>query len=72
MATSGCEALVLVAPFVGRDGDAWQQARQTLQGSGTCVMECRRGWDTRMFPAARAGFFPFWHKASKAVVQRYL
>lgn len=72
MANSGCDTLVLMAPFVGPDGDAWQSVRPVLQGSATRLIECRRGWDQRLFPAARAGFFPFWHKARKVVAQRYL
>ena len=58
----GCETLVLMAPFVGPDDDSWQPVRRTLSGSGVKVVACRRSWDRQLFPAARAGFFPFWHK----------
>jgi len=34
------------------------------------VVECRRAWDQRLFPAARAGFFPFWHKAKPILSKR--
>ena len=64
---SGCDALVLMAPFVGPDADAWRPVRQTLRDAGFRVVECRRAWDQRLFPAARAGFFPFWHKARPMV-----
>jgi len=64
---TGCDELVLMAPFVGPDADAWRPVRRTLQDTGIRVVECRRAWDQRLFPAARAGFFPFWHKASPMV-----
>ncbi len=64
---SGCDTLVLMAPFVGPDADAWRPVRQTLRDTGLRVVECRRAWDQRLFPAARAGFFPFWHKARPLV-----
>ena len=62
-----CETLVLMAPFVGSDADAWRPVRADLRGRGIEVIECRRAWDQRLFPAARAGFFPFWHKARPAL-----
>ena len=67
VAERGCEAVVLMAPFVGPDADAWRPVRESLQGAGIRLVECRRAWDQRLFPAARAGFFPFWHKARPAV-----
>lgn len=72
VASSGCETVVLMAPFVGPDADAWRPIRQGLQDAGIKVVECRRAWDERLFPAARSGFFPFWHKARKVVAQRHL
>ena len=72
VASSGCETVVLMAPFVGPDADAWRPDRQGLLDAGIKVVECRRAWDQRLFPAARSGFFPFWHKARKVVAQRYL
>ena len=62
-----CETLVLMAPFVGPDADAWRPVRQALQTAGLEVIECRRSWDQRFFPMARSGFFPFWHKAKAAL-----
>jgi hypothetical protein len=59
-----------MAPFVGLDADAWRPVRQTLQDAGIRVVECRRAWDQRLFPAARAGFFPFWHKAKPILSKR--
>lgn len=58
----GYQAIVLMAPFVGPDGDGWRPVRSAMQDTGVEVVECRRAWDRRLFPAARAGFFPFWHK----------
>jgi deoxyribodipyrimidine photo-lyase len=62
--------LVTMAPFVGPDADAWQPQRQALQDAGVEVTECRRTWDQRLFPAARAGFFPFWHKVRPLLSKR--
>lgn len=64
-----CETLVLMAPFVGPDADAWRPVRQDLRSRGLEVIECRRAWDQRLFPAARAGFFPFWHKGRAALAK---
>lgn len=62
--------LVLMAPFIGPDADAWRPERQVLQDAGVEVIECRRTWDQRLFPAARAGFFPFWHQARPLLSKR--
>ena len=70
MAQSGCDALVLMAPFVGPDADAWRPVRPTLRDTGLRLVECRRAWDQGLFPAARAGFFPFWHKAKRTLSKR--
>ena len=64
------DAIVLMAPFVGPDADAWRPVRAALQEAGVKVVEWRRGWDRRLFPAARAGFFPFWHKAGPLLAKR--
>ena len=71
IAESGCGAVVLMAPFVGPDADAWRPVRESLQDAGIREMECRRAWDQRLFPGARAGFFPFWHKARPIVRLRH-
>lgn len=70
MARGGYEAMVLMAPFVGPDADAWRAVRQGLSDGGVKVMECRRTWDSRLFPAARAGFFPFWHQTRSVLMKR--
>ncbi|MBJ7328105.1 MAG: hypothetical protein JHC52_12265, partial [Chthoniobacterales bacterium] len=62
--------LVTMAPFVGPDADAWRPQRQALQDAGVEVTECRRVWDQRLFPAAGAGFFPFWHKVRPLLSKR--
>jgi hypothetical protein len=62
--------LVTMAPFVGPDADAWKPQHQALQDAGVEVTECRRTWDQRLFPAARAGFFPFWHKVRPLLSKR--
>ncbi len=57
-----CDAIVLQAPFIGPDADAWRPVRSALEQSGVGVVECRREWDRLFFGYARAGFFPFWKK----------
>ena len=71
-AKQGARHLVLMAPFVGHDADAWRLARTALEMAGVEVTECRRAWDQRLFPAARAGFFPFWHKAKPLLSKQRL
>ena len=65
----GCGTLVLMAPFAGADADAWRSVRQALSGTGVKVIECRRAWDQRLFPAARAGFFPFWNQTRSVLLK---
>ena len=62
--------VVLMAPFVGPDADAWRPQRDALREAGVEVTECRRVWDQCLFPAARAGFFPFWHKVRPLLSKR--
>jgi deoxyribodipyrimidine photo-lyase len=64
--------LVMMAPFVGPDADAWSPQHRALQEAGIEVTACRRAWDQRLFPAARAGFFPFWHKVRPLLSKRLL
>jgi len=68
LSRSGCRGLVLMAPFVGPEADAWRPVQRSLQESGVRIVECRRAWDSRFFLAARAGFFPFWHKVRPSVM----
>lgn len=70
MAGAGCEAMALMAPFVGRDADGWRPVKLSLGEKAMKVIECRRAWDNRFFPAAHAGFFPFWHKTRSALMKR--
>jgi hypothetical protein len=70
LAGQECATVVLMAPFVGPDADAWGPVRKALLDSGVAVIECRRAWDRRFFSAARAGFFPFWHKVRPALLPR--
>ncbi len=67
---AGSGHVVMMAPFIGPDADAWRPVRQALREAGVEVTECRRAWDQRLFPAARAGFFPFWHKVRPLVSKR--
>ena len=70
VAEQECATVVLMAPFVGPDADGWRPVREALRKGGIDVIECRRAWDRRFFPAARAGFFPFWHKVRPALSPR--
>jgi deoxyribodipyrimidine photo-lyase len=65
-----CETMLLMAPFVGPDADSWRPVRQFLCDKGINVIECRRAWDRRLFPAARSGFFPFWHKVRPGLLKQ--
>jgi deoxyribodipyrimidine photo-lyase len=67
----GCGTVVLMAPFAGVDADAWRPVRQALSESDVNIIECRRAWDQRLFPAARAGFFPFWRNTRSWLVKRF-
>lgn len=69
VAGNGCQNVVLLAPFVGPDGDHWMPVRRTLRDAGINVVECRRAWDQRLFPAARAGFFPFWNRTRSSLLK---
>jgi hypothetical protein len=71
VASGGYEGVVLMPPFVGDDADAWRPVRRALSEAGVKAIECRRGWDQRLFPAARAGFFPFWHQTRSGLMKRF-
>jgi hypothetical protein len=63
----GLERVVAVAPCVGPLGDEWGAVVEALGG---CQLEVvRRPWDTRLYPEARAGFFPYW-KAVRPMLER--
>lgn len=66
---TGCEKLALAAPFVGPEADCWSPVREAIKAGGCEIVECRRAWDQRLFPAARAGFFPFWHKTRSVLLK---
>ncbi len=70
MADNQCQNLVLMAPFAGFDADDWMPVRRILRDTGINVVECRRAWDQSFFPAARAGFFPFWNRTRSILLKR--
>ncbi|MFM7180425.1 MAG: FAD-binding domain-containing protein [Verrucomicrobiales bacterium] len=45
-------------------GDQKKRIRAKLSNSGITWHEVHRSWDLRIWPLARAGFFPFWKKLS--------
>ncbi len=71
VASGGYEGVVLMSPFVGDDADAWRPVRRALLEAGVKAIECRRAWDERLFPAARTGFFPFWHQTRSGLMKRF-
>jgi len=71
VASGGYEGVVLMAPFAGDDADAWRPVRRALSEAGVKAIECRRAWDQRLFPAARTGFFPFWHQTRSGLMKRF-
>ena len=59
--TNGLQRVVMAIPCVGPVRDSLEPF---LQWCGECdivVTRVRRRWDARVFPLAKAGFFPFWN-----------
>ena len=58
---AGLGVAQVVAPYapVGPTADALAQAAQALQAEGLRLIQVRRGWDSRFWPHATAGFFAF-------------
>lgn len=50
-------------PFVGYDAAVLQQLADEIAERKISFVWHRRGWDEKLFPFARGGFFPFWQKA---------
>ena len=59
--TNGLRRIVLAAPSVGPVRDSLEPFLQWCGKSNLVVTRIRRRWDARVFPLARAGFFPFWN-----------
>ncbi|MFM8763938.1 MAG: FAD-binding domain-containing protein [Spartobacteria bacterium] len=53
--------IVMAAPSVGPVRDSLNPFLHWCSESGIVVTRLRRRWDERVFPWAKAGFFPFWN-----------
>jgi len=53
--------IVMAAPSVGPVRDSLEPFLQWCGECGIVVTRFRRRWDARVFPLAKAGFFPFWN-----------
>ena len=53
--------IVIAAPSVGPVRDSLEPFLQWCGESSIVVTRIQRRWDARVFPLARAGFFPFWN-----------
>ena len=53
--------IVMAAPSVGPVRDSLEPFLQWCGESSIVVTRIQRRWDARVFPLARAGFFPFWN-----------
>jgi hypothetical protein len=58
--------VVAYRPFVGPWLILAQAIESALAESGIAVTWRRRAWDTRLFPHATRGYFPFWEKVRSA------
>ena len=59
--TNGLRRIVMAAPSVGPVRDSLKPFLQWCGESSIVVTRIRRRWDARVFPLAKAGFFPFWN-----------
>jgi hypothetical protein len=57
----GLRRVVMAAPSVGPVRDSLEPFLQWCGECGIVVTRVRRRWDARVFPLAKAGFFPFWN-----------
>lgn len=58
---NGLRHVVMAAPCVGPVRDSLEPFLQWCGECGIVVTRVRRRWDSRVFPLAKAGFFPFWN-----------
>jgi hypothetical protein len=59
--THDLRRIVMAAPSVGPVRDSLEPFLQWCGECGIVVTRFRRRWDARVFPLAKAGFFPFWN-----------
>lgn len=65
VAAEGLDEVIAHAPFVGPVHDAFDEIAAAARRAGASITLLRREWDAAMFPAAKAGFFPFWERARR-------
>lgn len=63
--SEGVQVVVAMAPHVGPVADALPGIQRMLGELKVPMHLVRRPWDTKLFPLAGAGFFPFWEKTSR-------
>jgi deoxyribodipyrimidine photo-lyase len=59
--TQSLRRIVMAAPFVGPVRDSLAPFLAWCADRGIAIVPIRRRWDSRVFPLAKAGFFPFWN-----------
>jgi hypothetical protein len=60
------QAVVAYRPFVGPWLAGALALEAALAAAGIAVIWRRRAWDTRLFPHATRGYFPFWERIKSA------
>jgi hypothetical protein len=63
---SKLQAVVAYRPFVGPWLAGALALEAALASAGIAMIWRRRAWDTRLFPHATRGYFPFWEKVRMA------
>jgi deoxyribodipyrimidine photo-lyase len=66
----GCRRVVTLAPSIGPLRDIWASIEQEFERQDVELVALRRPWDSRLWPLADRGFFPFWEKVSHAMGRR--
>lgn len=66
--TRGLRTVVALRPATGPWTEVGRTIERALAGVGVTLAWRQRAWDTRLYPQASRGFFPFW-TAAKAVIQ---
>ena len=61
------KAIVAMRPFVGPGHDLADTVEAAVREAGIRMVWTRRPYDTRLFPLAQKGFFPFWQQARETI-----
>ena len=68
----GLRRIVMAAPCVGVVRDSLETFFKWCGDSGIELVFIRRRWDSRVFPLAKAGFFPFWNSVRPKLAELVL